>query len=96
MHLAAIDITDPRYTGRFSQLPMPRPFLEVLGMIPAALRRRPAEIAIPDVVTEREYDLVCIGSPTSWLSTDVPIRSFMQSGTAGRVLEGTPFAAAVC
>ena len=81
---------------RFNQFPMPRPFLDVVAMIPAncgAARRRSRS---PDVVTERNYDLVCIGSPTWWLSTDIPIRSFLESGTAGRVLGGKPFAAAVC
>jgi hypothetical protein len=93
--LAAIEFTDARYTGRFSQFPMPHPFLEVLGMIPAELRRRPAKIGIPGVVTERDYDLVCIGSPTWWLTTDVPIRSFLESDAASRVLDGKPFAVAV-
>ena len=58
--------------------------------------RRPAKIAVPDVVTEREYDLVCIGSPTWWLPTNVPVRSFPQSDTASRVLKGKPFAAVCC
>jgi hypothetical protein len=94
--LAAIGFTDPRYAGRFKEFPMPHPFRELVGMIPAEARRRPAEIAIPGIVTEREYDLVCIGSPTWWLSTDVPVRSFLESATATRVLNGKPFAAAVC
>jgi flavodoxin len=95
--LAAIGFTDPRYAGRFGEFPMPHPFRELAGMIPAeSPRRRPATIVIPDAVTEREYDLVCIGSPTWWLSTDVPVRSFLQSGTTGRVLAGKPFAVAVC
>ena len=94
--LAAIELTDPRYEKRFQQFPMPRPLLEVVAMIPAELRRRPAQIRIPDIVTERDYDLVCIGSPTWWLSTDVPIRSFLESDTARHVLNGKPFAAAVC
>ena len=95
--LAAIGFTDPRYAGRFREFPMPHPFRELVGMIPAeSPRRRPAEISIPAVVTERDYDLVCIGSPTWWLSTDVPVRSFLQSDTASRVLKGKPFAAAVC
>lgn len=96
VNLAAIEFIDPRYADRFREFPMPHPFREVLGMIPSELRRRPGKIRIPDVVTEREYDLVCIGSPTWWLSTDVPIRSFLESDTAGRVLNGKPFAAAVC
>lgn len=96
VNLAAIEFTDPRYAKRFKEFPMPRPFREVVAMIPAELRHRPAQIRIPDIVTERDYDLVFIGSPTWWLSTDVPIRSFLESDTARQVLNGTPFAAAVC
>ena len=97
VQLAAIEFTDPRYAGRFKEFPMPHPFRELVGMIPAeSPRRRPAKIAIPGVVTERDYDLVCIGSPTWWLSTDVPVRSFLQSDTASQVLGGKPFAVAVC
>jgi menaquinone-dependent protoporphyrinogen IX oxidase len=95
--LAAIEFDDPRYADRFREFPMPRPFREVLGMIPAELRRRPGKIGIPEVVTEREYDLMVFGSPTWWLSTNVPIRSFLESDTAAQVLRGKPFAAAaVC
>jgi menaquinone-dependent protoporphyrinogen IX oxidase len=96
VNLAAIGFTDPRYADRFREFPMPHPFRELVGMIPAESRRRPAQITIPDIVTEREYDLVCIGSPTWWLSTDVPVRSFLESDAAGRVLNGKPLAAAVC
>jgi hypothetical protein len=46
---------------------MPRPFMEVVAMIPAELLCRPAQIRIPEAVAEREYDVVCIGSPTWWL-----------------------------
>jgi hypothetical protein len=62
---------------------------------PAELRRKPAKIGIPDVVSARTDDLVVIGSPTWWLSTNVPVRSFLESATADHVLDGTPFAAAV-
>ena len=65
-------------------------------MIPAELRHKPVQIRIPDAVTEREYDFVCIGAPTWWLSTDVPIRSFLESDEAGQVLNGKWFTAAVC
>jgi hypothetical protein len=95
VELAKIELTDPRYAERFKTFPMPHPYREVLGMIPAELARRPAGIAIPDVVTRREYDFVCIGSPTWWLSTDVPIRSFLESERARRVLAGKPFAGIV-
>lgn len=95
VHLGAIEFTDPRYADRFKTFPMPHPLREVLGMIPGELRRKPAQIGIPDVVTERDYDFVCFGSPTWWLSTNVPIRSFLESDTASRVLRDTPFAGAV-
>jgi hypothetical protein len=95
--LAAIEFTDPRYADRFKEFPMRHPYREVLGMIPAELLRDRAsgQIRIPNVVTERQYDLVCIGSHTWWLSTSVPIRSFMESETAGRLLKGRRFAVAV-
>ena len=95
VHRAVIEFDDPRYAKRFETFPMPHPFREVLGMIPAELRRRPAKIGIPEAVTEREYDLVVIGSPTWWLSTNVPIRSFLESDVAVRVLDQRRFAAFV-
>jgi len=95
VHRAAIEFEDEKYARRFREFPMPHPFLEVLGMIPAEARRRPAKIGIPDDVTAREYDLVCIGSPTWWLSTNVPIRSFLESDVAAQVLGGRRFAAFV-
>jgi hypothetical protein len=95
VHLGAIEFTDPRYADRFEEFPMPHPLVEVLGMIPAELRRKPAKIHVPDVVTEREYALVVFGSPTWWLSTNVPIRSFLESETASKLLKGKQFTAAV-
>ena len=95
VHRAAIEFEDPRYAKRFETFPMPHPFREVLGMIPAELRRRPAKIGIPATVTERQHDLVVIGSPTWWLSTNVPIRSFLESDVAAGVLDQRRFAAFV-
>jgi hypothetical protein len=92
---AAIEFLDPRYAKRFKTFPMPHPFREVLGMIPAEFLRRPGKINIPDIVTDGEYDLVCIGSPTWWLSTNVPIKAFLESDTAANVLEGKQFTGAV-
>ena len=93
--LAGIEFTDPRYADRFKEFPMPHPYIELFGMIPPELFRTKGKIRIPDTVTEREYDFVCIASPTWWLSTNVPIRSFLESETAGRVLRGKRFAVAV-
>ena len=93
--LAGIEFIDPRYAERFKEFPMPHPYREVLGMILPELRRAAGKIRIPAVVTEREYDLVCVASPTWWLSTNVPIRSFLESEAADLVLKGKKFAVAV-
>lgn len=95
VRLGLIEFTDPRYEGRFEMFPMPHPLREVLGMLPIEARRGTGTISVPDVVTARDYDLVCIGAPTWWLSTNVPIRSFLESQTADRVLKGKRFAAIV-
>ena len=92
---AAIDLTDRRYTARFHEFPMPRPFIELIGMIPAEILRKTGEISIPDEARHGDYDLVCIGSPTWWLSTSVPIRSYLESEAVGEVLNDTPFATIV-
>ena len=92
---AAIEFTDPRYETRFEHFPMKRPFLEVVAMIPAELRRKPATIHIPESVSAGRFDYVVVGAPTWWLSTDVPMRSFLESAEAANQLRDTPFTAAV-
>jgi multimeric flavodoxin WrbA len=89
---AAIELTDARYTARFHEFPMPHPLRELVGMIPAELRRATGEIEIPEQARSGGYDLVCIGSPTWWLSTSVPIRSYLESEAAGPILKDTPYA----
>jgi len=81
---ARIEFTDPRYADRFSRFPLRHALLDILGMLPAQLRRATGEIRIPEEAREGEYDLVCIGSPTWWLTTCMPIRSFMKSDAAAR------------
>jgi hypothetical protein len=92
--LAGIEFIDPRYADRFKEFPMPHPYREVLRMIQPELRPATGKIRIRAVVTDREYDLVCI-SPTWWLSTNVPIRSFLESEAADLILKGKRFAVAV-
>src|SRR5277367_653174 len=93
--LAAIEFTDLRYADRFKQFPLAHPYRDLFGMIPPALRRTTGTIRVPDAMAARQYDLVCIGSPTWWLSTNVPIRSFLESKIASQVLNGKRFAVAV-
>ena len=92
-----IEFTDPRYANRFSRLPLRHVYLDLFAMLPAQLRRATGQIHVPSEARDEYYDFVCIGSPTWWLTTCMPIRSFMKSELAGRVLNGKRFAAfAVC
>jgi menaquinone-dependent protoporphyrinogen IX oxidase len=92
---AAIEFTDSRYAERFSRFPLRHAYLDIFGMMPAQLRGATGEISIPEEASEGEYDLICIGSPTWWLKTSVPVRSFLKSDAAGRLLKGKRFTAFV-
>jgi hypothetical protein len=91
---AVIEFTDKRYLALFSQFPMRHAFLDVVRMLPAQLRRATGEIKIPEAANAR-YDLVIVGSPTWWLTTCMPIRSFLKSAEAEKLFNNTPFASYV-
>src|SRR4051794_37717185 len=88
---AAIEFTDPRYVDRFAKFPMGNAFLEVLGMLPSQVRRRTGEVAIPPDAQRSGYDLVCVLSPTWWLTTSMPVRSFLRAPSTATLLAGTRF-----
>jgi hypothetical protein len=90
---AAIEFTDPHYGKRFSKLPMSRPITNILGMLPAHARKKTSSIRIPPEAPEGAYDLVVVGSPTWWLTTCMPVRTYMHDPAAQRILNGKPFAA---
>jgi hypothetical protein len=92
---ARIEFTEPRYAERFSRFPFRHPYLDILGMVPAQLRKATGQFRVPDEVKDGEHDLVVIGTPTWWLTTCMPIRSFMKSDEAKQLLAGKRFAVAV-
>ncbi len=92
---APVEFTDKRYAERFSRFPLRHPWLDVLGMCSPQLRRATGEIRIPEVARQGDYDLICFGSPTWLFTTAMPVRSYLKSDEAGRVLAGKPFAAFV-
>ena len=92
---APIEFTDARYAKRFTVFPLRHVYRDLFGMIPAQIRGATGDIRIPDVAQEGDYDLVCVGSPTWWMKTSMPIRSFLKSDAAGRVLNGKRFTAFV-
>jgi menaquinone-dependent protoporphyrinogen IX oxidase len=95
VRLAGIELTDSRYAERFTRFPLRHAYRDIFGMMPAQVRGATGEIRIPEEARDGDYDLVVIGSPTWWLRTSVPIRSWLKSDAAGRVLKGKRFAAYV-
>src|SRR5689334_19332566 len=93
--LAGIEFTDPRYAGKFDRFPFRHAVLDLLAVLPAQMRRSTGQIRIPDAAQEGDYDLVCFGSPTWFFTTNMPLRSYLKSAEAGKVLAGKRFAAYV-
>lgn len=92
VRLAAIEFTDSRWADRFTRFPLKHSILDIVGMMPAQVRGATGEIRIPEEAKSGNYDLVVIGSPTWWIKMSVPIRSYLKSDAAGRILDKTRFA----
>jgi hypothetical protein len=92
VHTAEIEFTDRRFARRFSSFPMRSVWPDMLRVLPAQTRRASGEIRIPDEALDGSYDLICLGSPTWWRTTNMPMRSFLRSAEARKVLGGKPFA----
>jgi flavodoxin len=90
---AALEFTDPKHSKIFTEWPMRLPALRIPTLLVPQRRRKTGEIAIPPEAQEGDYDLVVIGSPTWWLTVNMPVRSYLESPAAKSVLAGTPFAA---
>lgn len=95
VHEAQITFVDKRYSKRFSRFPMRRVWPDMLSVLPAQKRRLTGEIRTPDTVRSGDYDLICIGSPTWCQSVSMPMRSFLETDEARKLLAGKPFAAFV-
>src|SRR5450755_1552642 len=95
VRLARIELTDSRWAERFTRFPLQHAVFDIFGMMPAQVRGATGEITIPEEAQDGDYDLVVIGSPTWWIKTSVPIRSYLKSDAAARILKGKRFAAYV-
>ena len=91
--MSAIEFTDPHWAERFSKIPMRWAVVKIGSILVAQRLRRTGEIGIPEEAQSGDYDLVVIGSPTWWLTTNMPVRSYLKSPVAEAVLGGKPFAA---
>jgi menaquinone-dependent protoporphyrinogen IX oxidase len=89
---AEIKFTDQRYAEKFSRFPMRRVWPDMLSVLGAQKRNETGEISVPDEARDGGYDLICIGSPTWWQTVSMPMRSFLKSDAAHKLLSGKPFA----
>ena len=89
-----IEFTDQRWVPKLSQFPMKRPMPQIASILWAQLRHKTGEIRIPAEAQSGDYDLVVLASPTWWFQTSMPIRSYLESPEAEKVLSGKPFACA--
>ena len=95
VRLAGIEFTDPHYARKFGGFPFRHAVLDLLTVLPAQTRRSTGQIRIPDAAREGDYDLICFGSPTWFFTTNMPLRSYLKSAEAEKVLAGKRFAAYV-
>src|SRR5438094_2450754 len=92
-----IEFTDPHYAKNFKEFPFRHAVFGILPLLWPQLRRRTGQIRIPDDAKAGDYDLVVLGSPTWFFTTNMPLRSYLKSEEARAVLAGKPFATyAVC
>ena len=92
---AGIEFTDPKYSKNFKTFPFRHAVFSILPLLWPQLRRKTGQIGIPDAAKAGVYDLVCVGSPTWFFRTALPIRSYLKSPEARTVLAGKPFSAYV-
>ncbi|ADT99346.1 flavodoxin family protein [Mycolicibacterium gilvum] len=90
--LAPIEFVDPQYSEPFTRFPMRSVWPDMFSVYKAQGRGETGEIRTPDAVRDGRYDLVIFGSPTWWDTVSMPLRSFLESGDAKALLDGTPYA----
>jgi flavodoxin len=92
---AAIEFTDPKYSKNFAVFPFKHAVFGIVPLLLPQLRQKTCQIGIPEAARQGDYDLVVFGSPTWFFRTAMPLRSYLESDEAGKVLAGKPFSAYV-
>jgi flavodoxin len=92
---AGIEFTDPRYLDKFSRFPFRHAVFDILPLLLPQTFRKTGQIKVPDELKSGDYDLVCLGSPTWFFTTCMPLRSYLKSEDAKKILAGKPFGAYV-
>jgi flavodoxin len=91
--MSPIEFTDAHYGKNFSKYPMERPLPKIFGMLPSQARKKTGSIRVPTAANSNEFDFIIVGSPTWWLTTCMPVRSYLHDPAAKTALNGKPFSA---
>ncbi len=89
---ASIAFTDPKYSKNFKTFPFKHAVFSILPLLWPQTVRKTGQIGIPEEAKSGDYDLVVLGSPTWFFTTNMPLRSYLKSPEAKAVLAGKPFA----
>src|SRR5436190_5663241 len=92
---AGIEFTDPHYSKNFQVFPFKHAVFGIVPLLLPQLRQKTCQIGIPEAAQQGDYDLVVFGSPTWFFRTAMPLRSYLESDEAKKVLAGKPFSAYV-
>ena len=84
-----IEFIDMRYHIELPFRPVGRKLFRWL--VPQLLGKS-GDVRVREEVLGRDYDLICLGSPTWWLNPAMPVVSFLKSPAAGQLLKGKRFA----
>jgi hypothetical protein len=90
---AGLELRDPKWTKHLTDAPMRHPVPQVTRYLVPQRRKATGEIVIPPEAQAGDYDLIVLASATWWLTTNMPIRTYLKSDGARKVMEGKPFAA---
>lgn len=85
----SIEFVDEQYRIELPFRPVGRKLFRWLW---PQLLGKTGDVRVREDVLGRDYDLICIGSPTWWLNPAMPIVSFLKTPDAERLLRGKNFA----
>jgi hypothetical protein len=86
-----IEFTDAHYGKRFGKYPMDFPLPKIFSMLPAQARKKTGTIKVPAEAISDGFDYVIVGSPTWWLTTCMPVRSYLHDPASRKALDGKSF-----
>jgi flavodoxin len=90
---SSIAFTDEKFAKGFQKFPQKYPIPKIFRMLPLQARKKTGTIGVAPEANSDAYDFVIVGSPTWWLTTCMPVRSYLHDPASKTSLNGKHFAA---